>query len=134
MLSRFLITSIALLAAISLSTCTASADVMLQSFTGGSTFATLQADGDTTGYAFTVNRTVYVTHLGFWDNPDIAAPIVFSHAVGLWTTGGSLLGTVTISAADPLTGDFRYEALGSPVQITAGEYVLGAFYSASNLI
>jgi hypothetical protein len=51
MLSRFLITSIALLATISLSTSTVSAGVMLQSFTGGTTFNSFDGDGDTVGYA-----------------------------------------------------------------------------------
>jgi hypothetical protein len=37
----------------------------LVSFTGGSLFATFQANGDTIGWSFTVNRQVIVSHLGY---------------------------------------------------------------------
>lgn len=72
----------------------------------------------TVGYAFTTDSTpVYVSSLGLWDeDPDGLAS---AHQVGLWTDGGTLLGTTTVgSAADNwLHGEFRYAQLDSGVTL-----------------
>jgi len=86
----------------------------------------------TIGYAFTVgSNNLTVTSLGIWDrNSDGLAQ---SHDVGLWTTGGSLLGSVTVPSgnATTLIGQFRYNTLSSSVTLTANTtYKIGAFYAA----
>ena len=100
----------------------------LQSFSGGSLFATYQADGDTVGWRFSVDRSIIVTHLGFWDGEQ---DMTLDHPVGIWDAAGTLLGSNIVSPGSPLTGQFRYEEVG-PIVLPAGTYNLGAFYSASN--
>lgn len=105
----------------------------IQSFTGGSIFSSYQADGDTIGWYFQANANISVTHLGFWDNPTISTPILLEHPVGIWDSAGTLLGSVTVTPASGAIGDFRYEALGSAVNLTAGsQYYLGAFIPVGN--
>ena len=86
--------------------------------------------GATVGFDFTVGSSpLLVTSLGLWDeNQDGFAN---SHMVGLWDNSGNLLGSVTISPSttDPLSGEFRYATLGSPVTLLAGTtYVLSGSY------
>ena len=103
----------------------------LASWTGGTLFATFEADGDTVGWRFTVNRPIIVTHLGFWDGDNATLPMLLSHPVGLWDNAGALLTSNTVNPTSPLTGQFRYEPTTN-VQIPAGTYNLGAFYAAAN--
>lgn len=103
----------------------------LTGFSGGSVFATFEADGDTVGWQFSVNRAVNVTHLGFWDGDAATLPMLTSHPVGLWSAAGVLQTSNTVNPASPLTGQFRYEPTTN-VTIGPGTYVLGAFYSALN--
>lgn len=103
----------------------------LISFTGGTTFATFQADGDTVGWAFTANQPLIVAQLGFLDVTP-ADPLTQPHAVGLWDAAGNLLASVTIQPGSNLISGFRYEAI-TPVALIVGQtYVLGAFYDALN--
>jgi hypothetical protein len=99
----------------------------LVSFTGGNRFGSFEADGDTLGWRFTVDRAIQVTHLGFWDGDFATDPMGSSHAVGLWDSGGALLASNTVSPSSPMTGDWRYEPI-SPTVLPAGTYNLGAFY------
>lgn len=103
----------------------------LTGFTGGSLFATFEADGDTVGWSFSVDRSVIVTHLGFWDGDAATLPMLTSHDVGLWDTGGILLTSNTVTATSAFTGPFRYEPTAN-VTIGPGTYHLGAFYAAAN--
>ncbi len=77
----------------------------LTSFTGGSAFATFQADGDTIGWSFTVDRPIFVTHLGYYDGD--ATLNIASHPVGLWNSSGTLLTSNVVLASSPLTSGIR---------------------------
>ncbi len=83
----------------------------------------------TLGYLVHVNQTISVTQLGYFDfNQD---GLVENHAVGLWTSTGTLLtsGTVLAGTADPLVGFFRYANI-APIALTAGQnYVIGGTHS-----
>ena len=88
------------------------------------------AGNNTLGFDFTVGAApLLVTALGLWDfNQDgFANP----HTVGLWDNSGKLLGSVLISPGtiDPISNQFRYATLVTPVTLLAGTtYVLGASY------
>ena len=107
----------------------------MTSFTGGTLFATFQADGDTVGWRFSVDRSVIVTHLGFWDgDAGTGSAMVNSHPVGIWNNAsGVLLASNIVTPTSPFTGDWRYEPI-TPLVIAAGQYNLGAFYPATNPI
>ncbi|HEY1377403.1 MAG TPA: DUF4082 domain-containing protein [Gemmataceae bacterium] len=89
------------------------------------------SEGDGTGgYGFTVGSSpLVVTRLGLWDQGGNG--LTESHEVGLWTAGGTLLGSVTVPAGTggTLIGQFRYADLGPSLVLSAGQtYVLGAHY------
>ena len=105
----------------------------LTGFSGGTLFATFQADGDTVGWRFSVNRPIIVTHLGFWDgDAGTGTAMINSHPVGIWNNAtGVLLASNVVAPTSPFTGDFRYEPI-TPITIPAGTYNMGAFYPATN--
>ena len=101
----------------------------------------------TIGYQFLVGpNPVTVTALGFLDGPNTAVPnnapgtagsgdgLLGSHQIGLWTTGGTLLATVTVDPSTGyLTGDFKYVDLTTPVILAANtQYRIGAYVSATD--
>lgn len=75
----------------------------------------------TVGWAFTLNTAVTVTDLGYFDRDRDG--LVGSHAVGIWTSGGTLLTSGTVTNADALDGDFRYTDVADIV-LAAGDYVV----------
>jgi hypothetical protein len=70
------------------------------------------------GLEFTVNNTVKVTHLGFYDSGGDG--LAASHAVGIFAPNQSLLvsGTVLASTSSPLTGNFRWVDVPLNQQVT----------------
>jgi hypothetical protein len=103
----------------------------LTGFSGGTLFATFEADGDTIGWQFSVNRAITVTHLGYWDGDAINNRITLDHPVGLWDAAGTLLTSNVVTPASPFTGDWKYEPTAN-VTIGPGTYHIGAFVSAAN--
>ena len=107
-----------------------------------------QGNPETVGYDFTVGSTpLLVTALGLWDGPQAAAGtfngstgmigdgFANQHTVGLWDSAGNLLGSVIIQpgTAVPLSGEFRYVNLVTPVVLLAGtKYVLGSSLAADD--
>jgi hypothetical protein len=90
----------------------------------------------TLGANLTVNTTITVTALGFWDSSiaaDTDTGLNASHQVGIWNSNGTdLLASVTVPAgtAGELIGQFRYADLTTPLVLTAGQtYLLGAAMS-----
>jgi hypothetical protein len=88
----------------------------------------------TIGTNFTCTQTEIVTQLGVWDGPNSASGtigdgLLESHQVGLWSSGGALLASVTVTAGGgTLIGDFRYVTLSSPITLAAGQsFDLGAY-------
>lgn len=94
----------------------------------GSSF-TLAATG-TVGWSFTANADVTVTDLGYFDHLDNG--LAESHTVGLWTSGGTLLGSAIVNPASPLTDHFRW--VGAPaINLLAGQsYVIGGTQSGTS--
>ncbi len=87
------------------------------------------------GTDFTSTTAQELTALGFWDSG--ADGLAASYTVGLWETSTqTLLASVTISSADPLDtsltvegGQWRYETLGTTVNLAAGTTYTMAFYN-----
>lgn len=103
----------------------------LVSFTGGILYSSYASDGDTTGWKFSTSSRFVITHLGFWDGDFASQPMVNSHPVGLWDTGGTLLTSNVVFAASPMTGAWRYEPT-PPIVLPVGTYHLGAYYLVGN--
>jgi hypothetical protein len=106
-------------------------------FTGGTQQSF--AFDTTVGWKFTVGSgsTITIGGLGIFDFG--AGGLKQTHQIGLWTGTGSLLRSTTITNANstpvastsPL-GNWRSTPLTSSLQLTAGDYVVGAFYLASS--
>jgi hypothetical protein len=102
-------------------------------FTGGAAFNPLTSSSGTSGWSFTVNSTITVESLGFWDEG--ANGLNSSHEVGLWTAAGTLLSSTTIGnsstqiASTSSDGRWLFESV-TPIDLGPGDYVLGAFFAA----
>ena len=111
------------------------ADPVVQ-FTGGMEQPAF--GGPTTlGWSFTVGSSpITIGGLGIFDIG--ANGLAESHMVGLWNSGGTLLASASIDSAGThvastsSAGDWLFTALSSSVQLTTGDYVVGAFYAASS--
>lgn len=82
-------------------------------------------EGDTIGWAFSVNTNITATDLGYWIDPD--GTVDGSHEVGIWDANENLLRSVTV---DSLSTDedngWMYEPI-NPLALSAGTtYVIGA--------
>jgi hypothetical protein len=91
-------------------------------------------DGCVAGWEFTVASPVSVISLGVWDEG--ANGLVESHPVGLWTSGGALLATATVTnASTPVAstgpGQWMFTPI-APLVLAPGSYVIGAWYSVNN--
>ena len=86
------------------------------------------------GFEFRVQAAISVTQLGFYDASSNGQPQTFQNApVGLWDiTTNTLLGSVTVSAADPLTGFFRYAALSTPIVLNTTDTYAVAGITGTN--
>jgi hypothetical protein len=126
------ILTLAFLAAITLSSPSLSQGAVLM--TEGTAVAVAANANYTVGTQFTVGTSdLSVTSLGIWDESQDGLAV--SHDVGLWNSGGTLLGSVTVPSGTggSLVGSFRYIALGLPVTLTAGQsYTLGATYALNS--
>lgn len=79
----------------------------------------------TRGWAFSTDRAINITSLGWFDYEDNG--LVNAHEVGIWDANGNLLlsGTVGAGDADPLLAGFRYSgALAGSGLLAAGTYVV----------
>jgi len=87
--------------------------------------------GYTVGWAFNVSVPVTVTSLGWFDDQDTLG-LASDHPVGIFSAGGSLLVSATVTTFDPLTVStgsqpgfgFRYHAI-TPFTLESGSYVIG---------
>jgi hypothetical protein len=83
----------------------------------GSTFN--NGFGYSVGYEFTTSSSITVDELAFFADPTLSQ----SHAVGIYTTGGSLLVSTTVTTADPVSNFFAYHTI-TPYLLGAGTYVI----------
>lgn len=93
-------------------------------------------NGDTFGWSFTVLNPIAIDGLGVWDAGADGLGVA-STPVGLWTSGGTLLasGTVTNTstsvASTSTSGEWLFEDI-APLILGTGDYVIGSvFLSAS---
>jgi hypothetical protein len=99
------------------------------------------SEGTVWGWEFTVNNPITVDGIGVWDY----FPTPFSATqAGLWTSGGDLLGSATITASStpvasaagtggPWSGQWLFENI-DPVTLAPGDYVTGSvFYDTTPL-
>jgi hypothetical protein len=95
------------------------------SFSNGTAFVTIDGTNLTAGWTFTVNQTLTVSALGFWEF-NTSLPLTATHPVGLWNSTGTLLASATVQTNSPVTGSWRYASI-TPVTLTAGQsYVVGS--------
>lgn len=79
------------------------------------------------GWEFTPTTAISVTRLGFWDAGDDGLAV--DHPVGIYTLGGSLLGSATVPAGTGATlqGGFRWVNV-APISLSAGTtYIIDGF-------
>ena len=101
-------------------------------FTGGST--TFGAGDFTVGFTFETTTPVTVDGLAFWD--ESGDGLASSHDVGLWTAGGTLLASSTVSNASAVEasssglGNWLVEGIPS-LPLGVGSYVLGGVQTNS---
>ena len=105
--------------------------------TGSNPFTSLDY---TMGWEFQVNNDISVTALGFFDVGGNG--LLTNHRVGIWTSSGTLLGSVTVTPTSSSSGGYFYEDLSTPINLTAGNsYLIGTYvygdafiYNADNII
>jgi hypothetical protein len=87
---------------------------------------TLLNDGSSTftlGWQFQTNQSITVTSLGIFVGTDT---LVGTHAVGMWASDGTLLGSTNVTSADPVINGFAFHSI-SPLVLTAGQnFLVGA--------
>jgi hypothetical protein len=81
------------------------------------------------GWSFTVNSPFTVNALGFYD--DGKNGLTQSHDVGLWTSGGTLLASATITNGNALTSFWRFASI-APLALGTGTYVLAGTTGGEN--
>jgi hypothetical protein len=82
------------------------------------------------GWQFNLLAPIDVTALGFYD--DGANGLTESHAVGIFSSAGSLIVSATVQPGDPLSDWWRFASI-SPVLLPAGEgYRIAAITGSEN--
>jgi hypothetical protein len=100
---------------------------LLLDFTGG-TEQHFIGGPITAGWEFSVSTPVLVNGLGYFDIG--ADGFAQSHPVGLWTSGGTLLSSTTVTSASPVVlsasaaGDWRFATIPA-LLLLPGNYVVG---------
>lgn len=106
----------------------------VQSWTGGSVFASYDSNGDTVGFFFRSSEPIAVTHLGFFDYQ--SNDLLTGHDVAIWRVSDqAMMAMTTVMPGDALMppvpstqGGFRYRSI-TPVALLANiDYVIGAYY------
>ena len=70
---------------------------------------------------FTIGSAITVDALGIYDMPTLTG----SEQVGLYDSVGTLLGSTTVTLADPITGGYRFQSI-SPLALLPGTYTVDA--------
>ena len=97
-------------------------------------------NGDLVGYLFTVGSSnISVSSLGIWDGPNsgtlataanIGDGLVADSTISIWNSTGIVATASVSTGAAPITGEFVYAPLASPVILTAGvQYYIAASYT-----
>ncbi|WP_426163868.1 PEPxxWA-CTERM sorting domain-containing protein [Sandarakinorhabdus sp. DWP1-3-1] len=100
---------------------TAQAATAITSFSGGTLFPSFGGD-DTVGFVFTTNSAISVTALGWFGT---GGAVNGSHQIGIWTSGGTLLGSATVSPGAVDGTNVRYIGI-TPIALASGQqYFIG---------
>jgi hypothetical protein len=96
-------------------------DDAISSWTPGTAGA--NSNNSTLGWRFHLNTAVTLKALGVFDTQQDG--FIGSHEVGLWTSGGTLLGDGLLNAgtSGTLSGNFRYVNVPN-VSLPVGDYVI----------
>lgn len=87
----------------------------------------------TAGWSFEPLTDISVTSLGCFDYV-LTSNNQLPLSVGLWDQSGTLLTSATVTTADPLFDQSRYQSI-TPVTLIAGQsYYLGAYSSAGSIV
>jgi hypothetical protein len=89
-------------------------------------------DNHVVGWKFSISQSIEITHLGMFDSAPSGGSrgdgLLVDHDVGIYSDSGTLLFSQVIdNASSTLIGDFRYEAVSSPLVLGSGTYVIAAF-------
>lgn len=105
-------------------------------FTGGSAGGAHSTTNDVTvGWVFDVNSMVNIDALGVWDEGGDG--FVHTHQVGLWTIGGTLLASATVTngstsiTSTSADGVWLFEDI-STVTLDVGRYAIAAVYDLND--
>jgi Domain of unknown function (DUF4082)/PEP-CTERM motif len=81
------------------------------------------------GWEFTTNTALQVTSLGVYDPKSYSSSI----EVGIFTTVGALLQSVTVPANSTSLGQFQYISLSSPLALAQGQsYIIDAYIGSEH--
>lgn len=92
------------------------------------------AAGYTYGYAFTALSNTTLTGLAFYDEGKNG--LLSDHLIGLWSSGGTLLASATVSAgtSNPLLSWFRTVSVAPVGLISGNSYVVGGLTNGTEII
>lgn len=86
-------------------------------------YSTATIDSDispyTAGFQFSLSTATTVEALGFYNDGQ-----PFSHDVGIWNAGGTLIAQTTVLPTDVAVGHFRYGMI-TPITLGPGTYTIG---------
>ncbi|MGJ5813331.1 PEP-CTERM sorting domain-containing protein [Paludibaculum fermentans] len=98
----------------------------------GSSFAGFSGNW---GLRFSLTQSIKVGSLGLWDEG--ANGLAGAHSVGVFTLGGTLLGSATVDNSSQVVssaataGRWLFTNVASPFDLAAGSYVLGYYNQAA---
>ena len=109
--------------------------VPIMDITGGLAESANGGSNATQGFGFDLTSTTLITGLGIFDVGSDG--LTNSHQVGLWTSGGTLLASTTVdNGAQVVSSTSSFgrwlEKDITPLALTPGSYILGAFYLDSD--
>jgi hypothetical protein len=77
------------------------------------------------GWSFTTINTLAITALGYYDEDGDG--LFDSHQVGIWTTGGVLQGSATVTSGTSATLVSGFRFVDVSFSLDPGTYIIGAF-------
>lgn len=95
----------------------ARADIVAVAITPNPSNTFNNGQGYSLGYEFLVNSNMNVTQLGYFAPNGLSE----THIVGIFDNNENLLGLTTVTLIDPVTVDFAYDTLTTPIALTAGQ-------------
>ena len=112
----------------------ASSGALLYDISGRSSGSAFAGFGGNWGLRFTLSQSTTVASFGLWDEGSDG--LAGAHSVGVFTTGGSLLGSAIVNNSSIVVpsaasvGRWLFTDLGSTFNLSEGTYVLGLFDQA----